>query len=319
MYVCRLFESSNPFEQIDARIITQPLTTIGRDESADWPIGVDDGSLSRIHCTLVLEHGRLFLCDHSKNGTFLDDTERLPHDERVELGLRQSFHMGAFSVLVDQPMTISDGPASETVLALPYAPVPSDWTDQPINTPTHRDASLLEAFCEGARLDASAFSSEDPVELMNRLGALYQQTVLGLASLMAERARMKAVYALDRTTISASDNNPFKWAHSRKLAQDLLCHSDQGFLPAGEAVRASFDDLARHMAAVAAGANASVSFALKALSPAAIEAEAQPSLLRSKPQVCWETHLRRHAAVAAEGGQGSARQVFADAYVRAVQ
>src|ERR1700761_6714045 len=95
MYICRLFQSSNPFEQLDVRIITQPQTTIGRDENADWPIRLDDGSLSRIHCTLVLEDGRLFLCDHSTNGTFLDNAERLPRDERVELSLRQSFSLGA--------------------------------------------------------------------------------------------------------------------------------------------------------------------------------------------------------------------------------
>jgi predicted component of type VI protein secretion system len=314
MFMCRLFHRDRPFEQVECRLVSDGEITVGRD--ADWTLPDPDGVLSRIHLTLAVEAGRLFICDLSTNGTYLADGRRVPRDQPRELFPRDTLVLGALSILVDTPSAGVD----DTVTTIPDAQptvLAVDWSDAAKRTASHRDSSLIEAFCEGANLDVSALSSEDPQDLMRRVGAIYQQAVLGLATLMAERARLKGEYELDRTTINAAANNPFKWTPTRKLAQDLLCERGGGFLSDAEAVRASFEDLNTHIAALTRGADAAVSEAVQSLSPDAIEAEAraQGSLLRSRQALCWDILVRRYAAII-DPGQ-AAKTSFAEAYGRA--
>lgn len=322
MFICRLFHHDRPFEQIEARLIAEGQTTVGRDPAADWSLVDSQGVLSRIHCTLSVEAGRLFLTDSSTNGTFLEGGVRAPVHEPVELRPRQSIRLGDLSILVDQPQgAIVDATTLHGALDIAPTPVPRDWSDAPPAPRPHRDGSLIEAFCAGAGLDASALSGEEPHELMTRIGAIYQQTVLGLATLMADRARVKSEAQLDRTTLGAQANNPFKWTPTRRLAQDLLCGAPAGFLADSEAVRASFEDLGRHMAAMAQGANAAANLAVQTLSPEVIDAEArrQGSLLKSQQALRWEIHNQRHAALAAaeDPTGGPLRHAFVEAYRQA--
>jgi predicted component of type VI protein secretion system len=320
MFVCRLFHRDQPFEQVEQRLIGEGQTTVGRDPSADWSLPDPDGVLSRIHLSLVVVEGRLFICDRSTNGTYFTDGDRAPHDELREIFPRDTVRLGALTILVDEPSNAVIADTAATLLTSAPQAMSKDWID-PAPAYPHRDASLIEAFCEGAKLDASSLSSEDPQELMRRVGAIYQQTILGLSLLMAERSRLKGEYDLDRTTISAAANNPFKWTPSRKLAQDLLCGNDVGFLSDVDAVRASFEDLARHMTALAEGADAAASLVIQTLAPEAIDAEAREqgsSLLRSRHAVCWDILSRRHAALTANGPtHGPLKQAFGAAYGRA--
>jgi len=317
MYVCRLFRRDQPFEQIDARLLADGRLSVGRDPAADWPLDDEAGTLSRIHFTLVLDGDGLTLIDSSTNGTFLGNGERAPRDVAVPITLHETLRFGALALVVDRPAEDDEAPDGTRFLpAGVAAPLPGDWLDGPAAPrPRHRDESLIEAFCEGARLDSSALSGEDPAELMRRLGALYQQTVLGLATLMAERARFKGDRDLDRTTIGAADNNPFKWAPTRKLALALLCAPQPGFLGDAEAVRLSFEDVARHFSAMAAGSNAALLAVLEHLSPAAIDAEAerQGFSLRGRATLAREIHARRHAALTGEN-RALVERAFTDAY-----
>ena len=324
MFVFRLFHRDRPFEQIDSRLLAAGSLTIGRDPEADWPLDDAEGTLSRIHCSLALENGKLFLRDRSSNGTYLADGERVPKDQALEIEVREIIRLGALNILVDRPSAqTADDPSMPLHVPLcPVAqPMPQDWADASVVRPEHRDASLIEAFCEGAKLDASALSGEDPVELMQRVGAIYQQTVLGLATLMADRMRLKANYQLERTTIGAANNNPFKWAATRQVAQDLLCTRDAGFLSDAEAVRASFEDLGRHLAAVATGANAATDLVLQTLAPEAIDAEARSEgfSLRGSAASRWDIHNRRYAKLVGQerGADRPITRAFADAYGRA--
>jgi type VI secretion system FHA domain protein len=198
-------------------------------------------------------------------------------------------------------------------------PSPDQWTEAPLPASPHRDASLIEAFCDGAGLDVSALSGEEPGELMRRAGAIYRQAVLGLATLMGDRARVKSQADLERTTISAGANNPIKWTPSRRLGQALLSQAEPGFMTGEEAVRASFEDLGGHMAALAEGANAAANLTAQTLAPAAIEAEArqQGGLLRSHQALRWDVYVGRYNALVAIDGEQSLRRAFYEAYARA--
>ena len=319
MYICRLFHRDRPFEQVEARLLGEGRLTLGRDPSADWAIADPDIVLSRIHCPLNVQDGRLFLCDSSTNGTFLENGARAPTGEPVEIFAGQSLRLGPLSVLVERPderpLPSPDSTTVHGALGGVRTPLAEGWSDAaPAPRPPHRDGSLLEAFCEGAGLDASALSGVEPHELMQRIGAVYQQTVLGLSALMADRARVKEAAQLERTTIQAAQNNPFKWTPTRRLAQDLLCDGASEFLSGADAVRASFDDLGRHMTGLSKGVDSMAQLVVDSLSPAAIEAEAkrQSSLLKGAQALRWDIHNQRHRDLV-EGG--ALTRAFAQGYV----
>ncbi len=321
MYICRLFHRDRPFEQVEARLLAEGRLTVGRDPSVDWPLDDPEATLSRLHCVLAVEQGRLVLYDKSTNGVFLGDDRRAPFDEPVVLGDKDSIRLGSLSMLIEAPDAAEVDTMATVFLApnwIEPTPLAQTWIEEDVCAPpAHRDASLMEAFCEGARLDSSALTSEDPVELMRRIGAVYQQTVLGLAALMADRAKIKRDNSLEHTRISASNNNPFKWAPSRKLAEDLLCGREAAFLSDGPAVRACFQDLSLHLAGLVAGAEAVASLFAETLDPKSIEAEAkaQASLLRPRSAIAWEMLVSRHGQLASEG----TRDAFAAAYDQACQ
>jgi type VI secretion system FHA domain protein len=155
---------------------------------------------------------------------------------------------------------------------------------------------MLEAFCAGARLDASSFSGEDPAEVMRRLGAVYQQMVLGLADLMNERTSVKTEYRLERTTVRAEGNNPFRWAPAQRVAVDLLRPRDDGFLSGPAAVKVSFEDLKKHLLCMLAGLRAALASTLDSLSPEAVEGQmGGRSFLTNRGGAAWHEYGRLYA------------------------
>jgi type VI secretion system FHA domain protein len=208
------------------------------------------------------------------------------------------------------------------VFAAPFGEelaVPTDWTDAEDLPPIDDEDSLLEAFCEGAGLDVSAMSGEEPAHIMRRAGAIYRQMVLGLGDLVRERSATKADLRMDRTAIGARDYNPFKWAPTRKLAADLLLGREEGFLSGPDAIRESFEDVKKHMLGTLAGFGAAVRAVLDMFSPAEIERriEGQSHFLKSRPAACWAEYEKVHGdlhARALDEREGAVNQAFVAAY-----
>ncbi len=65
---------------------------------------------------------------------------------------------------------------------------------------------------------------------MQRAGTIYKQMVPGLSDLLCEPHIVKSDLNMDRTTVSAKGDNPFKWAPTRRVAADLLRERQDGFL-----------------------------------------------------------------------------------------
>ena len=326
MFLLKLFHEADPLQPIDAHMIAEGTTIIGRDPGADWVICDPECEVSRKHCAVIVEEGALTLQSMGANGVFRGDgDERLPDGETVPIALGDTFSFGKFRVIVDRVPFADRSAQSAThtmVMAAPFGDspaVPSDWVDAPDSVPMAGDGSLLEAFCEGARLDASAFSGEDPADVMRRAGAIYRQMVLGLGDLMSERSSVKTHYRMDRTTIGAEDNNPFKWAPTQRLAVDLLLRRDGGFLSGPAALKASFEDVKRHLLCTFAGFRASLLALLEHGRPARIAGrlEGQSRFLKSQAATCWEEYEQVHAALdqqIAQDQDGPINQAFITAY-----
>src|SRR5262249_41247959 len=126
--------------------------------------------------------------------------------------------------------------------------------------------------------------------------------VLGLGDLLSERHSVKSDLNMDRTTVSAAGNNPFKWAPTRRVAIDLLRERKDGFLSGPAALKVSFEDLKRHALGLMAGSRAAVNLVFERLAPEKIEAEVKTAsvLKLSRPDICWRLYQGRHEALAAE-------------------
>ncbi len=326
MYMLQLFDVDDDALPIDARLLRDGTLKIGRDPSADWSIADPDCAISRAHCELQAVGDGLRLCATGANGVFdAVSGDRFPDGVSVALPLPSAIRLGRFRIAATTaPHDGADVDTGRTLVLTPplgtSASVPSDWTDAvPIATPRLTEGSLLEAFCEGAGLDASVFTVEEPTEVMRRAGAVYRQMVLGVGDLMAERDRARARYQLTRTTIGGSGNNPFKWAPTQRLAIDLLLARSDGFLSGPAAIRATFQDVKRHLVATFAGLHGSLRAAVDTFAPATLDAAAttRSALLKSRAAVQAEVVAERHADLdrqLTEGHDGSLDRAFVGAY-----
>lgn len=317
----RLFHETDPFRQLEARTLAGGELTVGRDDSASWVLADPDRAVSRRHCVLTLSDQGLMLRDVSANGTFLGRARvRAPADAPTKVEVGETLRLGPYLIVVDaEGAAEAPGARGAEAFDAPFAhpllrpvevddtslSVPTEWppsaeTANP--APSHTTGSLLDAFCAGAKLDASAFSGEDPHEVMRRLGVLYQQMVLGLFDLMDERTSIKAEYRMDRTTVRAEGNNPFKWARPQRLAVDLLKDRSDGFLTGSAAVKSSFEDLKKHLLCLLAGMRGALIAALEGLSPAEIEEriKGETGLLKNKAALAWNEYGRTYALFLAQ-------------------
>lgn len=324
MYMLQLFDAADEVQPIDARLIRDGMIRIGRDSAADWPIADPECELSRAHCELAVIDDSLTLTALGANGVFDNVTgARFPDAIAVDVPIPSTLRFGRFRLKAslaphgDAPV---DG-ARTMVLTPPLgtsAAVPDDWSDATAMLPTG-NGSLLEAFCEGAGLDVSLLSSEEPAEIMRRVGAVYRQMVLGIGDLMAERDRARGQYKLSRTTIGGANNNPFKWAPTQRLAVDLLLAGSGSFLSGAAALQASFRDIKRHLIATFAGLHGSLHAAIDTFDPAAIDAAIgkRGSLLTSRATLQSGELAARHDDLTRQlrdGEGGSLERAFVAAY-----
>jgi|GEM_PF-496493 len=306
--VLRLFRRSDPFSPIDHRELAGGEVVIGRDPGNGWAIPDMERTVSRAHCTVALRDGRLTLRDTSSNGVFYGPrAQRAPPGEPVEIAIGDTLRFGSFMIVVEADETEADnayeGPFNAPLLR--DAPiteaavqVPSEWKGAgPAAAEQPSDGSLLDAFCAGARLDASAFAGEDPAEVMRRLGEIYQQTVLGLSDLMKDRTSVKTQYRMSRTTVRPDQNNPFKWAPAQRVAADLLRPRGDGFLAGPAAVKASCEDLKKHLLCMMAGMRAAMASTLDSLAPEQAEArlEGRSTLLKNREALAFAEYAKLHA------------------------
>ncbi len=326
MYMLQLFDADDAVQPIDARLLQDGTLSIGRDPSAGWPIADPDCALSRAHCEFQVGAGGLMLKSLGANGVFDDIAgTRFPDGETAPVPLPGALRMGRFRIVATlAPHNVAGLDENRTMVLTPplgaSIDVPSQW-DEAIAPVPMGDGSLLEAFCEGAGLDSSLLSSEEPEEVMRRAGALYRQMVLGIGDLMAERNHARARYQLTRTTIGGEGNNPFKWAPSQRLAVDLLLAGSSSFLSGPTALQASFRDVKRHLVATFAGLQHSLRHAVDSFDPAKVDAAIadRTSLLKSRTALQAEEMARRHTDLLSQidgGTAGSLDQAFVSAYDR---
>lgn len=323
MFLLKLYHESDPERPVAAQVTDGGLTRVGRDPAVEWVVEDPEREVSRTHLELSCSDGVLTMTPLGTNGVFGDGGEQLLQGQARPLKPGDAISFGKYRMTVEAAHGGPSGKALDgTILAAPFGSdlaIPAAWPDAPL-APAENGDSLLDAFCRGADLDVSAFSGEDPAEVMRRAGEIYRQMVLGLADLMGARSTIKNDHRLERTTIGATDNNPFKWAPSRRLASDLLLRRDGGFLPGPDAIRASFGDVKKHMLGTLDGFRAAVDCVLEAGRPDAVEARvvSRKSMLQSQTAACWAEYGRLHTEFADAWRSGTAGPIN-DAFIAAYE
>lgn len=339
----RLFHQSDPFRQIEERPLDAGALSIGRDDDVDWTVPDPDRELSRRHCVIAVDQGRVTVRDTSANGVFVGaERTRAPAGEALQVRPGETLRLGPYLIIVEAAKAPApdfgfDAPFNRPMLksvaiSEDALQPPTEWDAEPEpeaeaaaapGAPSS-DGALLEAFCAGARLDVSAFSGEEPAEVMRRLGAVYQQMVLGLGDLMNERTSVKTEYRMTRTTVRSEGNNPFRWAPAKRVAVDLLRVRDDGFLSGPAAVKASFADMKKHLLCMLAGMREAVGVTLETLAPDKVEAElkGQSMVFKNRGGEAWARYGALHEDLvqhAQDDADGVINVAFRTAYERELQ
>lgn len=327
MYMLQLFDRDDAVSPLDVRLLASGTLAIGRDPASGWPIVDPDCALSRAHCELHAGPGGLAITVLGANGVSDAATgARLPTGKRTAIALPAALTLGRFRIVATLAPHAAANPvdAGGTMILTPplghSIDVPGDWVDAGI-VARYCDGTLLEAFCDGAGLDPSLLTGEDPEVVMHRAGALYRQMVLGIGDLMAERDKARARFRMTRTTIAGEGNNPFKWAPSQRLAIDLLLAGSTGFLSGPAALKASFRDIKRHLVATFAGFHASLRSAIDSFDPAQLDEAAarRAAFFKGRAAAQAEEVCARHTDLSgqiASGLPGSLDRAFVAAYLR---
>ena len=329
MYMLELFDAADPARPSDARLLRDGCLRLGRDTAADWFINDPDCELSRTHLELEVRGSQLVARALGSNGVFDDASgDRYPGRDDIMLSIPARLRFGSYTLTITRS-SIDDRNVDPTGTLITSPPlglsmdVPSQWSDDD-GSSNFGEGSLLEAFCAGAGLDASMLSCEDPAEIMRRAGAIYRQTVLGVGTLMKERDESRHQHDLSRTTIGATNNNPFKWAPSQRLAIDLLLGESRGFLSGSDALQASFVDIKRHLLATFAGFQGGLREAVETFQPEEIAkaVDRRATVLKSRAALHGKEVLERYQDLVRqldEGVAGSLERAFACAYAKADQ
>jgi predicted component of type VI protein secretion system len=263
MVTLRLIDERDPFRPTASRELTSGEMSVGRDPGADWRIDDPERRLSRIHCVFAVDReGGVSVRDTSSNGVFRETGDRLPLGEPMPVKIGDGVRIGNFMIYVDRILVSPAEPVAE-----------SRATTPPFDPLLAHDGTLIEAFCQGAQIDSSAFAGQDPTDLLRRLGAIYRETVIGIGQLMDDRSMARQSIDLDRTTIGAKANNPFKWASPTRVTLDLLRGGNEAFMSGAEAVASSFRDIRSHLAALSGAARSAITMTLATIEPNAIEEE----------------------------------------------
>jgi type VI secretion system FHA domain protein len=143
----------------------------------------------------------------------------------------------------------------------------------------------LEAFFRGAGLPVQKLDDKTADQVLHRLGQVLREVVLGVSENLHLRAEQKNALRVPTTTIQPQDNNPLKFSASVEEAMhNLLFRESAEYLPAVDAVRATFTDIKQHQQHLLAALRTAVVDYVGRLDPDELEnkiSHGKPGALRS--------------------------------------
>ena len=114
-------------------------------------------------------------------------------------------------------------------------------------TPDATSAGALALLLKGAGIDPSAVGNANQAEVLQNVGRMLREAVLGVMEVLHNRANMKNSFRLSQTMIRPVDNNPLKFSAGVDEALiSLFSHSGSKFLPPVDSLKLAFEDIKDH-------------------------------------------------------------------------
>jgi type VI secretion system FHA domain protein len=142
---------------------------------------------------------------------------------------------------------------------------------------------LVALGIDPARVDPSVYA---------QIGTIFRNVVQGLIDVLQSRAEVKSQFRMAMTNIRPVENNPLKFSmNAHDAVHNLFVKRNPGYLPAQEAFREGFEDIAFHQIAMLAGVRQAFNAMLKNLHPDRLEAVYERKLRRTT-RIRWGNRLR---------------------------
>jgi type VI secretion system protein len=195
----------------------------------------------------------------------------------------------------------------------PPAPAPKSSVQAPAAKPmppaaAQAPAATLDAFFRGAGLQPQRLDEKQAEQVLQRLGQIMREVVLGISENLHLRAEQKNVMRVPTTTIQPQNNNPLKFSASVEEAlNNLLFREPAEYLAGVDAVRETFGDIKQHQQHLLAAVRTAVTDYIGRLDPEEVESKIGRggALLGAANKLkYWDLYKDLHAVVAqAQPGQ----------------
>jgi type VI secretion system protein len=203
--------------------------------------------------------------------------------------------------------------------AVAPSPLPAESSDQ----------DVLRAFLEGAGLPQVRLADDRLPETLAHLGAIFRETIQGLAEILRARGDIKGEFRLDRTTMGPMENNPLKTPpgqpplRTEEIMVLLLAPRQNAYMSPVQAVHEAFTDIKAHQVAVMAGIQAALNRLLERFDPGNLETRLQHSIFdsilpTSRKAKYWDLFTSEYQAIAREA-EDDFNELFGDEFGRAYQ
>jgi len=182
----------------------------------------------------------------------------------------------------------------------PAASPPSPREPQPDGAPA---LEVLDRIARAAGVPPGAFSSRNPDELADEIGAVLRIMVENLGQMLASRAESKTLMrSASRTMIRPVENNPLKFASSPGEALGVMFGPrTRNYLDARTTIERSFGDLKTHQVLTYGAMQGALEALFEDLAPERIDRSVEPehgigALISSRKAKLWDIYLERWRA-----------------------
>jgi type VI secretion system protein ImpI len=211
------------------------------------------------------------------------------------------------------PKSVSPPPPLDQVALEPRIPAPTrpaivdPAPSQPLPRGPQSDNAavlqVLDRIARAAGVPPGVFTSRNPDELADEIGAVLRMTAENLGQMLASRAESKTLMrSSSRTMIRAVENNPLKFASSPAEALGIMFGPPaRNYLDARATIERSFGDLKTHQILTYSATQNALDALFEDLAPERIDHSVDPekgigALISSRKAKLWDIYVERWRA-----------------------
>jgi type VI secretion system protein ImpI len=191
-------------------------------------------------------------------------------------------------------------PTRPAIANPPLRPLPRE--PQPDNAP---GLEVLDRIARAAGVPPGVFTSRNPDQVADEIGAVLRMMAENLGQMLASRAESKTLMrSSSRTMIRAVENNPLKFASSPAEALAIMFGPPtRNYLDARTTIERSFGDLKTHQILTFSAMQGALDALFEDLAPERIDHSVEPergigALVSSRKAKLWDIYVERWRAKA---------------------